>query len=152
MDDIRDRRESRGEDKSVFDFHVHVLQPDGSSRFAGMTGYFNINEGYSSCEAGILVAPDLHGKNLATEIFYVLLQFIFEEKKFHRVTFETGADNIGMQKWLEKVAGARLEAQRKDCWKNLDGTYSDVRGYAMLEGEWREHVKAGLEKRMGDVV
>ncbi|KAF4621318.1 hypothetical protein D9613_000779 [Agrocybe pediades] len=152
VEDIRIRRESRGEDKRVLDFHVHLIKEDGSAQFAGMTGYFNIDESHSSCEAGIVVAPEFYGKNLATEIFYVLLEFIFEDKKFHRVTFETGADNLGMQAWLERVAGARLEAQRKEVWKALDGTFSDVRGYAILEDEWRDHVRAKLAKRMERVV
>ena len=67
------------------------------------------------------------------------------ERKFHRVTFETGADNLPMRGWLEKVAGARKESTKVGAWKDPseNGGYSDVTGYAILEDEWREGVEMG---------
>ncbi|KAF5322566.1 hypothetical protein D9619_001912 [Psilocybe cf. subviscida] len=147
-EEARQRRESRAEDPRMFDLIIHLVQDDGSEKFAGFSGYFNVDEANSTCEAGIIVAPDLHGKGLATEVFYVLLRHIFEEKGFHTTTFATGADNIPMQKWLEDVAGARLESERKEAWKQQDGTYADVKGYGILEWEWRDRVKARLEERL----
>ncbi|KAF8967873.1 acyl-CoA N-acyltransferase [Flammula alnicola] len=150
-EDARIRRETRAEDKRILDFIVHFLQDDGSEKFAGFSGYFNIDEHHASCETGIIVAPDFHGKHIATEVFYVLLRYIFEEQKMHRTTFETGADNVPMQRWLEQVAGARLEAERKEAWKQVDGTFADVKGYAILDWEWRDHVKPRLERRLGGI-
>ncbi|KDR75775.1 hypothetical protein GALMADRAFT_248462 [Galerina marginata CBS 339.88] len=152
VEEVRARRETRAEDKRMLDLHIHLCSEDGTTRFAGMSGYFNIDEFHSSCEAGIIISPDLQGINLATEVFYVLLRYIFEEKKFHRVVFETSADNTGMQGWLEKVACARLEAQRKECWKLLDGTFADVKGYAILDREWKDNIKMRLEVRMKGIV
>ncbi|KAF8200952.1 acyl-CoA N-acyltransferase [Pholiota molesta] len=148
LEDARIRRETRAEDKRIVDFNIHYLQDNGSVQFGGFCGYFNIDEQNNSCEAGIIVSPDLHGTGVATEAFYILLRHIFDDRKFHRTTFETGADNIPMQRWLEKVACARLEANRKQAWNNLDGSFVDVKGYAILETEWRDHVKAQLESRM----
>ncbi|PPQ93723.1 hypothetical protein CVT25_013064 [Psilocybe cyanescens] len=141
------RREMRAEDKRIMDFHIHFTE-SGTIRFAGMTGYFNLDEGNESCEVGMLIMPDLHGKNLATEVFYTLLQYIFEVRNLHRVTFETEANNVGMRSWFEKVAGARLEAERKEVWKYPTGVFVDVRGYAILEGEWKNHIKVRLEERL----
>jgi len=148
VEEVRIRREARAEDARLKDFIIYYLSEDGSTRFAGFSGYFNIDESMLSCEGGIIVAPDFHGKNIATETLYVLLQHIFEDQKFHRVTFETSADNVAMQAWLEKVAGARLEAIKKEAWRLLDGTFSDTKGYAILDWEWRDMIKARLEERM----
>ncbi|PPQ65665.1 hypothetical protein CVT26_000297 [Gymnopilus dilepis] len=147
-EEARIRREVRAEDKRLVDLHIHYIRKDGTTQFAGLSGYFNIDDNHSSCEAGVIITFDLHGQGLATEVLYVLLQYIFDEKKFHRVTFETGADNRPMQSWLAKVAGARLEAERREAWRLLDGTFVDVKGYAILEQEWRDHVKGRLEERL----
>ena len=147
-DEARIRREERAEDKRIVDFNVHYKPKDGNIIFGGFCGFFNLDAYHNSCETGIIVAPELHGTGVATEAFYVLLQYIFEDRKIHRTTFETGADNLPMQRWLETVAGARLESERKDAWRALDGSYSDVRGYAILETEWHGHIKAQLEKRL----
>jgi len=151
VDEVKVRRESRAEDSKILDFHIHRLQEDGTGRFTGLTGYFNLDTANGSCEAGIIVTPDLHGKNLATEVFYVLLQYIFEAQRLHRVTFETSSNNIPMQSWLGDVAGIRLEAERKECWKQDDGTFADVKGYAILDWEWRDTVKSRLARRLNGI-
>ncbi|KAF8897053.1 acyl-CoA N-acyltransferase [Gymnopilus junonius] len=147
-DEVRIRREARAKNERIIDLYIHYVEKEGTKRFAGMSGYFNIDDDHASCEAGIIVMPDFHGQQFATEVLHVLLQYAFEEKKFHRVTFETGANNEGMRGWLEKVAGARLEADRKEAWKLPDGTFADVKGYAILDWEWRDHVKGRLESRL----
>ncbi|KAF9012433.1 acyl-CoA N-acyltransferase [Cyathus striatus] len=142
------RRESRSNDARIMDFHIHLLDDNGSYSLAGMSGLFNIDRANESCETGILVHPNTHGKGIATEALYTLLEYIFEKEKFHRVTFETGADNAPMLQWLDLVAKAKLEAKRRDCWKNMDGSYSNVMGYSILAHEWNGYVKLNLETRL----
>ncbi|PFH50908.1 hypothetical protein AMATHDRAFT_143841 [Amanita thiersii Skay4041] len=148
MNEVRTRRDARSNNPCVADFHIHLMSDDGSSIFCGMTGYFNLDMMHSSCEVGILIPPDAYRKKIGTEALYTVLKWIFEEKKVHRVTFETGQDNTPMRTWLEEVAGARLEAQRKECWRNVDGSYSDVAGYSILDWEWLDSVKVRLEARL----
>ncbi|KAF8893980.1 hypothetical protein BD779DRAFT_1504608 [Infundibulicybe gibba] len=85
---------------------------------------FNVYEENESCDAGLI------------------------DRKLHRVTLDTSVDNTPMRGWLEKVAGIRLEANRTECWKIRPGEYCDVVGYALLDWEWRDRVKAALERRM----
>lgn len=144
--DIQQRIETRAQDPKVMDFYIFLIE-DGQPKFAGTTGYFNINHVHSSCEVGIIVSQEVHGKSIATEVLYVVLQYIFEEQGFHRATFETGADNIPMKRWFERVAGIRLEGERKECWK-ANGEYLDVRSYAVLDWEWKNNVKGALETRL----
>lgn len=149
VEDARLRRESRCENATIVDFHVHALDNAGIPTFAGMTGIFNLDERGHACEIGILISPDYHGKGLATDVLYTLLLWVFEDKKVHRVTFETGEDNKGMRHWLENVAVAKLEAERRECWPDGDGKYSDVMGYSILEWEWKDRVKSALQKKLG---
>lgn len=149
VQEVAARRESRAEDPRIMDFYIHIIDQDGTGTFAGMTTIFNIDTMNKSCEAGILVPHDMYGKGIATETFYTLLQYAFEDLKLRRVTFETGADNIPMQRWFEEVAGARLEAERKECWVEIEeGKYTDVKGYAILDWEWRGRIRSRLEERL----
>ncbi|KAL0578763.1 hypothetical protein V5O48_003261 [Marasmius crinis-equi] len=148
-EDARELREERLKDPSLLEFHLYKIDKDGGTQFVGGTMIFHINEEHNSCEVGIIVGPEAHGGGIATDAFLTMLTYVFEERKFHRATFETGADNLAMRGWLEKVAGARLEAQRIGAWKDPLVGYSDVTGYAILDTEWRERVKGNLEKRLG---
>lgn len=148
-DEIRVRREKRAEDPTIVDFYAFTLNKDGTrGELIGISGIFKIDSEQNSCEVGILVAPGKHGGGHGTEILYNVMKWLFEERKLHRATFETAVDNIPMQGWLEKT-GIRLEAERKEAWRSLrTGEYEDVKGYALVESEWRDRIKAGLETRI----
>jgi RimJ/RimL family protein N-acetyltransferase len=79
---------------------------------------------------------------------YAMLSLAFDEKKMHRVTFTTEMNNTPMRGWLEKLAGATHESTFREAWANIDGSYSDVAGYSILEHEWRGGVKERLRKRI----
>ncbi|TFK44819.1 acyl-CoA N-acyltransferase [Crucibulum laeve] len=147
-EDARALRELRAQDSTMTIFHIHIANGKGSTDFVGMTGILHIDSANLSCEAGMMIMPQWHKKGIATEAFYMLLQFAFEERKLHRVTFEVSAENQPMQRWLEEVAQARLEAERKDYWRNIDGNYTDVKGYCILEGEWRGRIRDRLLARL----
>jgi len=149
MAEVTSRAKQRLEDPLILDFSVYLNRGgDAKRELIGVTGYFNLNTVNRSCEVGILVRPDLHGKQYATEVLYVLLHYIFDTGKLHRATFETAWSNSAMRGWLERTAGARLESQRRDAWCINDGTFVDVAGYAMLEDEWHNEVEPRLRKRL----
>lgn len=146
IEDARARRESRAESSQIVDFHLHVMNGDGSSSFGGVTGIFNIDETNKSCEAGILVAPELHREGFGTEALYCVLKFAFQDRQMHRVTFETAENNVAMCTWLEKVLEATLEGTRRECWNEGDGKYTTARSYSILEWEWSRRIQEKLEK------
>ncbi|KAJ6486416.1 acyl-CoA N-acyltransferase [Mycena vitilis] len=147
------RRMSRVDDHTVVDFNIHVLgapdAADASSTFVGSTGIFRIDTEYgNTCEAGILISPEYVRGGLATDALYTVLVYVFEDRKFHRVEFQTGADNLAMRGWLEK-AGAMLEGQKRHLWSDpTTGAYTDVCLYSILAEEWTATVKGKLEARM----
>ncbi|KAJ7682118.1 acyl-CoA N-acyltransferase [Mycena polygramma] len=144
------RRLSRVDDQTVVDFNIHVLgSPDASSTFVGSTGIFRIDtQNGNTCEVGILISPEYFRGGLATDALYTVLVYVFEERKFHRVEFQTGADNLAMRGWLEN-AGATLEGQKRHLWSDpTTGAYTDVCLYSILAEEWTTMVKGKLEARM----
>jgi RimJ/RimL family protein N-acetyltransferase len=149
---VAELREKRSKDPTRIEYNAFDNSPEGGGKFVGSAGAMAVDlELHRSCEVGIAIVPEAKGKGVSTAILYTLLKYIFEEKGIHLVSFETTEDNAPMRGWLEKVAGARLEATRVDCWTDCEGGWKTNVGYAILDHEWKSRVKGNLEKRMGIV-
>lgn len=147
IEDARQLREARSQDKQTCDFYIHLLEDD-SPKFVGMTGIFKISDAHRSCEVGILISPQVHGQGIATEALYTALNFAFAERGMHRVTAQTSAANQPMRKWFEEVAGATVDGRMRDAWSTAPGKYVDTIVYGILEDEWRDVIKSKLEAKM----
>ena len=139
--------ENDPEEQSL-NFTVYLHNSDGTMSFAGSASLFQIDSFNDSCSIGILISPEYHRRGVASEVLYMLFIFAFEQKKLHRVVFDTGADNVKMQGWLENVLGAQLEYRNRECWKAGPGQYVDAIGYAILDRDWAGGMKARLEQRL----
>lgn len=146
-EDARAMRENRAA-AGVLSFFVHMNNPDGSTTFVGTCGLHSISEEDQSAGVGVGIAPDYHRGGVGTEALYTVLQFGFEDRQFHRIVFETGAENEGMKGWLEKVAGVQQEFRMRKRWKTQSGGYMDVVGYALFQDEWANTIKARLQSRL----
>ena len=86
-------------------------------------------------DIGFELSPDHWGQGYATELAATLLRFGFESMGLHRITAHCVAENKASARVLEKVGmmqeGRLREAQR------LNGAWSDVLLYSILEWEWR---------------
>jgi ribosomal-protein-alanine N-acetyltransferase len=148
-DEVRICREKVAGDDRTINFHAHLENDGGTNIFVGILGLMDIDELNDSCSVGIIVSPEFHRQGIATDALYALLKFAFEDKRLHRVKFETGTDNLMMRGWLENVIGIRQEFQMRECWKDGPGKYVDVLGYGVLKWEWTSTVRDKLEKRLG---
>lgn len=146
---VAELRSKRSNNPARIDYNAFEIS---SGAFVGSTGAFDVDNLHRSCEVGIAVIPEATGKGVCTAILYTLLRYLFEERGIHRVSFETTEDNAPMRGWLEKVAGARLEAMRVDCWTDCAGGWKTDMGYAILDYEWRGSVKGNLERRLGNAI
>lgn len=149
-DEARLRREERATQNSILDLHVLLDNGDGSLKFVGMTGLYNIDTTSDSCYIGILIHPDYFRSGFATQVLYTIMKYAFEDPAYlmHRVVYYTGADNVQMRGWLERVAGVQVEFSLREAWKVRKGKYVDVVGFSILENEWRDSVKGRLEARL----
>ncbi|KAJ7018370.1 acyl-CoA N-acyltransferase [Mycena alexandri] len=131
-----------------FPEHVSVDDAPDVRTFVGTTGIFHVETEYgSSCEVGILISPEYFRGGLATDALYTVLAYVFEERKLNRAEFNTGVDNLGMRRWLEK-AGATLEGTQRQKWLDPGVGYTDVCKYSILHEEWIATVKGRLEARI----
>ncbi|KAH8822704.1 acyl-CoA N-acyltransferase [Flagelloscypha sp. PMI_526] len=148
LEEAKKRRESRRDDKNIFDWIILMKNKEGEEVEAGSMACFNIirTDAKDECEIGILVSPNIHRSGIATEGLYTLCKHIFEDLKIHKVLFDTRVDNVGMRGWLDK-AGAQLEGTFRQCWKD-NGKWSDAVRYSILQEEWTEVVKPALEGKI----
>lgn len=151
-EDAANLRLFRAAEPSYCDYHVHT-SIDGSHVFVGMIGFRNFDAFNRSVEMGILLLPDYHGKGVGTETLYVLLEYLFYQRQMHRVSFETSTENAQMRGWFDKVAGAKLEAIRRECWRSVEDTdyYADVASYCILEQEWKGSVQERLKTKLSKI-
>ena len=96
-----------------------------------------------------MLLPEFQGKGIATEAFYALLCYAFEERHLNRVYFETAVGNAQMRGWFDRVAGAKLDGVLREHWGDLEDPdhFVDVASYSILAREWesvKEKVKAKL--------
>ncbi|KIY67176.1 acyl-CoA N-acyltransferase [Cylindrobasidium torrendii FP15055 ss-10] len=144
VEDAARLREARHADPAYADYHIHV-----GGNFAGNAGIKKVDWLHKSAEGGILILPEFQGKGLATEAFYAVLTFGFEELKLNRICFETASENAQMRGWFDKVAGATLEGILRGCWGDVldSDRFVDVATYSILKKEWPD-VKKRLQVKM----
>jgi RimJ/RimL family protein N-acetyltransferase len=129
-------------------FIVYALHPNSNPRFIGTVSMYRIDHYYgNSCEVGIVMSADHFGTGLARDAMHAVLEYAFEELKFHRVVFHTVTDNKVVRGWLERM-DAVLEGIERDAWSDGKGGYKDVCLYSALKPHWLAGGKARMERGM----
>jgi RimJ/RimL family protein N-acetyltransferase len=146
-DEARDRRISREASKEIVDFSIYAVTSESAPKYIGATMIFNIDETFKSCEAGVSISPDSFRGGFATDALHTVLTYAFEERRLHRVVFQTATNNIRMRGWLERYE-ATLEGILRDGWSDGAGGYTDACLYSILEQEWTQTVKTKMEERI----
>jgi ribosomal-protein-alanine N-acetyltransferase len=101
----------------------------------GSIAIFNVDENSESGELGYSLGSKWWNKGLMTEAGKSVLNYAFNDVKFHRIFATFHEDNIASKKVLEKLS-MKYEGKLKDGQKNLDGTFSNLDLYAILDYEF----------------
>ena len=120
---------------------MHIKQYDSNPDFYGWAitlsdevigsiGLFNINES-GQCELGYSIGSAWWGKGYATEAAKAVLEFAFKKIQVHRIYASHHIENTASENVLKKI-GMYYEGTMRDGQKNQDGTYSDLKLYAVL--------------------
>ncbi len=89
---------------------------------------------------GITLAKHYQGKGFANEALSLLLSFLFEKLRLHRVQADTDPENTPAWLLLERL-GFRREAHfRQSLW--FKGRWADEYVYAILREEWSSSHRA----------
>lgn len=95
-----------------------------------------------NAEVGYCLARAYWGRGIMTEALSRVLRFLFEEVGLHRVKLECDRENIGSERVMRKN-GLTYEGTLRENVLRKDGTWGDMRIYAMLRDEWMKARKGG---------
>lgn len=98
--------------------------------------YHNIQDPHMT-EIGIDIPEDKYwGKGLGEEVLRLWIDYLFKERNFTRLGFETWEGNKGMIKLGEKLGFIEEGRIRKGC--EVKGTFYDRIKMGILRNEWME--------------
>lgn len=102
----------------------------GDNRIIGTIGFWRIEKDHYRTEIGYMLHPDYWGKGIISEAMETVLDYGFNELKFHSVEAHVVPENIPSSKVLEK-AGFIREAYFKENFF-FEGKFSDTAVYSKL--------------------
>jgi RimJ/RimL family protein N-acetyltransferase len=93
-------------------------------------------------EIGFTIAPAHQGRGYGTEAVGVLMGYLFEERRKHRVIATCDARNTASARLLERAGMRREGYLRESTWAK--GEWTDDLLYALLDREWQARPGAGI--------
>lgn len=118
--------------------YFFVLEHNETGAFVGTAGYTVTQAAPVGkfVDAGYFILPEYHGQGLATEAFYELIRFAFEEDGVYRISASCDAKNHASERVMQKC-GLIKEAEYASCgWHN--GRLISRLGYRLLRDEWKK--------------
>jgi len=128
---LREITQSRLENKSV----NWGLRLKTSGELIGDLGIWRLDKLHFRGEVGYSMHPDFHGKGLMTEALNRVLDYAFQEVKFHSLCANTHPNNERSMALLKRV-GFKQEAYFTENYY-YNGKFGDSRIFSLLE-RWRK--------------
>ena len=96
-----------------------------------------LDEKNSSCEIGYCISKRYWGQGIMTESLRTVIDYLFSEIGFNRISATHDTDNIGSGKVMIK-SGMKYEGTLRQARVRNDGEFFDLALYAILRREWLE--------------
>lgn len=96
---------------------------------------FDLDDQRGNVEIGYWIDPDAQGEGYATAAAALLVEYLFDERRLHKVNARVLAFNDGSRRVLEKLGFEREGRRREDFY--VDGEYVHADLYGLLADEWR---------------
>lgn len=100
----------------------------------GTIGLHDLNERAGTCEIGLWIAPEFHGRGYGTEASRLLTDHAFRELRMHRVQARVLAINEASARIWEKLGFEEDGVHRDEAFTN--GEHVDMRYFGVLKDEW----------------
>lgn len=110
-----------------------VIEHEG--RAVGNISVVRQEEPWDNCELGYCLGHAYWGKGLMTEACRAVIDFLFKEVGYNRISAYHAAKNIGSGRVMQK-AGMSLEGTARQRQKLRSGEYTDTVSYSILREEW----------------
>lgn len=121
------------EERISSDETVSLLICEGDDP-AGTIGLNDVDQRTGTCEIGLWLAPEYHGRGYGTEASRLLTGYAFDELRMHRVQARVLADNVASRRIWEKLGFAEEGVHRDEAYRG--GRHVDVHYYGVLDEEW----------------
>lgn len=108
-------------------------------KMIGTIGFMWINTDHKSAEIGYSLSRDYWNQGIMTEALREVLRFGFEDLALNRIEAQHELDNPASGRVMQK-AGMKMEGVLRQRLINK-GKKVDVALYAILQSEWRVHIK-----------
>ena len=91
-------------------------------------------------ELGYCMGTAWWGKGLMTEAAGAVIDFLFSQAGFHRVSIRHAVENPGSGRVARKC-GMRFEGISRESFRANDGAFLDIACYGLLRDEWERERK-----------
>ena len=124
----------QGEWAGLAIYEKQALSENPSADMIGMLSFYISSMENETLEIGYRLHPDYQGKGYATEACRMLIRFLFEHCKAHRITAYCVKENVASWKVMQKIG-----MQREACFREfskLAGQWCDELVYAILASDF----------------
>ena len=101
---------------------IRLLDED---KVVGSIGAHSLDVARGSIEVGYGVSPAYWGRGIFTAAAKILMDYIFNDLKLHRIVARTAVENVGSIKSLEKLK-FKSEGIMRDYYKFSDASWHDA--------------------------
>jgi RimJ/RimL family protein N-acetyltransferase len=121
------RAESGWKEGTHYNFGIFLKD----NRYIGSIGIHEVSPLNQKCEIGYYLGKSFRGKGYMTEAAMLILKFIFNEMKLHRIEVTIHPENIRSQKLIGRLGGKYEGYLREGV--NLKGKFVDAKLYGILK-------------------
>lgn len=114
-----------------------------NGRVIGNIAVVSRDDACFSCHLGWQIDVDCWNKGIMTEAAEAVVDYLFGEVGFDRITSGHDIKNIGSGRVMQKI-GMKLEGTFRRYIYRKDGSIGDKNYYAILKSDWIKMQEAGL--------
>lgn len=107
------------------------------NKLIGSIGIVRIDDQAESVEVGYCISKNYWKKGLVSEALGKVIDYFFQEIHANRIEATHHIDNPASGKVMRKN-GLIPEGIRREVYKNLDGSFSDMIIYSLLQKKWKQ--------------
>lgn len=112
-----------------------AITQKGNDKLIGIIGLYRINKENYRAEVGYILHPDYHGKGIIKEALDKVIEFGFEQAKFHTLTAIIDPANTASERVLQRANFTKEAHFREDYYFN--GEFLDSVHYSIVKTEYK---------------
>ena len=120
--------------QTLADNNLSYAIVDEDDSYLGTISLKNINREHLNAEYAIVTRKEAHGKGFAKRASEAILKIAFEDLALEKVYLYVSVNNIGANKFYQKIGFVEEGVFRKHT--KINGELTDIRWYSILKDEY----------------